>query len=350
MKILYIGDFSENFDEGLKNIAKTMHNVMSKKHEVDMLNVKELSLIKLWRILRNNKKYDIAHYFTAPTFSSFVLLKLLKLLNKANKTVISALHPKAEDYFKSPIKRRVVSSLLRVDTILYQYNPKVYEGFARRIFFFPNGVDVNRFSPIPPEKKLELRNELGLPEDKFIVLHVGHLSKKRNIGVFEKIQKASSDIQVVIVGSTYLEKDIELYSKLKGAGCIIFTGYVPQIEKLYQVADLYVFPVYWKNSINIPLTVLEAMSTNLPVVSLTYPGLFVFKGVSGVYFVYNEHELIETVLTIKEKLSKNILDVRTREAVKKWSLENLATLLDEYYNKILMEGDDGHEEGKTPMH
>lgn len=336
MRILLVGDFSDNLDEGMKNIAKYIFMMLLKSGEdVDKINIKKFpSHVILKNIILKNKNYDIIHYFTAPTFSSFIILKLLKLVNRNSKTVISALHPKAEDYLSHEVKRRVISSLLKVDAILYQYNPKIYTGLAKKLLFFPNGVDTKRFSPVPSrEKKIELREMLGLPKDKVIVLHVGHLSHKRNIGIFEKIQKMSQDIQVVIAGSTYLEKDIELYQRLKKVGCIVFTGYVPYIEQLYKAADIYVFPVPWKNSINMPLTVLEAMSTNLPVIALQYPGLYSLDGTPGLYFADNEKSLIEMIIKVKKNLDK--LQVKTRDTILEWSWVNLASTLIKYYEEII---------------
>lgn len=57
MEIMLIGDFSENFDEGMKNIAKYVYKYLSKKHNVKSLNVKHLiSRQTLENLKKNNIK------------------------------------------------------------------------------------------------------------------------------------------------------------------------------------------------------------------------------------------------------------------------------------------------------
>jgi len=170
-----------------------------------------------------------------------------------------------------------------------------------------------------------------------VVLHVGHLSKRRNLQLLARLQKTFNDIQVVVVGSTYVDKDQAIYRELIESGCKVIEGYVPNVEELYALSDCYVFPVKWGDSINIPLSVLEAMSCNLPVISFKYPALSIFEEGNGLYFVENEYELLKKVEEVKDLLSHNKIEIKTREKVLSYSWENLVKRLEDLYFRLLEE-------------
>ena len=56
-----------------------------------------------------------------------------------------------------------------------------YDLIGEKAEYLKTGVDTQRFCPIPKEQKSALREKYGLPTDKPIVLHVGHLKAKRNV-------------------------------------------------------------------------------------------------------------------------------------------------------------------------
>ena len=65
---------------------------------------------------------------------------------------------------------------------------------------------------------------------------------------------------------------------LEGDGVIILREAFPEINELYQASDIYCFPVTeLEGAMEIPLSVLEAMALNLPVITTRFgrlPELF----------------------------------------------------------------------------
>jgi glycosyltransferase involved in cell wall biosynthesis len=79
---------------------------------------------------------------------------------------------------------------------------------------------------------------------------------------------------VLIIGSTTAPYVPELAEKLRAGGVTVINEYIPDINRVYAMADVYVFPVMDPGgSIEIPLTVLEAMSCDTPVVTTRFRGL-----------------------------------------------------------------------------
>ena len=81
-------------------------------------------------------------------------------------------------------------------------------------------------------------------------------------------------------------------------GAIVLDSFLPDIEEIYRAADLFLFPVEQdRAAIGMPLSVLEAMACNLPVVTTPFGGLVrCFEGVSGVYFARTHQEFQEAVV------------------------------------------------------
>jgi glycosyltransferase involved in cell wall biosynthesis len=184
----------------------------------------------------------------------------------------------------------------------------------------PGGVDPNKFSPATTEEKLNLRRKYGFNPNSHILLHVGHFHKKRNLELLRSIHKLG-EYQILLVGSTSTERDRRLLNELRSSDVQIFTDFIVEIEDIYRLSDCYLFPVESSEaSIEIPLSVLEAMATNLPVVSTRFGGLpRIFKEGRGFFYAENSEEFLSKIGSLK-RLSR----IRTREMVLPYSWENVA--------------------------
>ena len=134
------------------------------------------------------------------------------------------------------------------------------------------GVDLTRFSPVNSERKFSIRKKYGfLPEDT-LLLHAGHINHGRNIEILQNL--FSKDKRIIIVGSTSTSVDHELKENLSRNGVTVIDSYIKNIEEIYQMSDVYIFPVRNDHSaIEFPLSILEAMACNLPVVTTPYGSL-----------------------------------------------------------------------------
>ena len=323
MRICLVGDFSGNHDEGMKNIANKLHESLKKNNSIYAFDLNRIYTISIWASLRKFEP-GIIFYIPGPSFFSFVFLTIMRVFTKNPKTVMFATHPKIRS-------GKHFIRLFRPDLLLTQ-SKKSEHFFAELKFktkFFPNGVDTEKFYPVTKEQKIKLREKWGINNNRFIILHIGHIKSNRNIGLLSRLN--SKDDQVIIVGSTLTQAEKELESKLRKLGCIVFNKYIEHIEEIYQLADAYIFPtVDQESSIEIPLSVLEAMSCNLPVITTKFRGLpDIFGSENGLFFVSSGDEIKNKIKIIRENTSK----VQTREMVSKFSWDQIYRELDDYLTK-----------------
>jgi glycosyltransferase involved in cell wall biosynthesis len=130
-------------------------------------------------------------------------------------------------------------------------------------------------------------------------------------------------------------KDVSLQRELEAKGIIVIDKYIECIEEIYQLSDCYVFPVTFEGGcIGIPLSVLEAMACNLPVVTTKFGGLpKLFREENAFIFVKGREEFIEKV-----SLAKNSSNIKTRKMVKQFTWDKIAESIMEVYDEVLEEG------------
>lgn len=340
MRICLLGEYNGNLDEGMRKSFYYITNELSKRHDLLPLDVRKVTAKSFWRNLKTFNP-QIVHFFPGATIKSFLLLKIISLYCHDAKTVISILQP----YFT--ISRHLIS-FIRPDLTLVQSErmEEFFNGMNCKTEFLPlGGVDVERFNPKLKESKNELREKYGVDTDKFVVLHVGSIKKGRNVLVLKKLQERNNN-QVIIVGAVSQGIHHEILHKLEKAGCRVWRKYFERVEEVYALSDCYVFPTILKNdsmgnatadSIEMPLSVLEAMACNLPVISTRFGALpRLFDGEAGLFFVDGEPDFAGAL----ENIKCGEIAINTREKVLPYSWEAIGKKLEEYYAGLIGTSDE----------
>jgi glycosyltransferase involved in cell wall biosynthesis len=330
MQVCLIGDFSELLDEGYKNISHYLAKELETRLELKKLDNKEINSVSFWKtalILRP----QIAHLLAQPTMSSLLFVILCRILWKDAKIVISALRP--EQFFANRLMQlnKFVLRLARPDLILVQsiYAKDKFEQLGCKTEILPNGVDIKRFSPVTRSEKSKLREKYDLDPARPVLLHVGHLEDARNLETLIPLVK--DRIQIVIAGSLYMGVNQTLIERLERSGLRILKGYQAHVEELYQLSDCYVFPLEPGNSLSMPLSVLEAMACNLPVVSTRFKGLeTAFCEGNGLKFI-NSPDDVAPAIGEMLNFSKRI---QTRDQVQSFSWNKIASRLCGFYSDV----------------
>ncbi|MBP3634672.1 MAG: glycosyltransferase family 4 protein [Oscillospiraceae bacterium] len=195
---------------------------------------------------------------------------------------------------------------------------------GKRVRYLKVGVDLDRFCPVCPEEKLRLREAYHLPKDKPIVLHVGHLKAGRNISCLADLDDR---YHVVLVASTLTipSRDAELRALLESRENVtIFDAYCPDIQQLYQLSDVYLFPVSRSGMcIDSPLSALEAAACGLPVVTTPFGELAQLILCEGFYEITSfEKDRLQELLDLALKEQKD-----TRKSVMKYDWNKAACQL-----------------------
>jgi glycosyltransferase involved in cell wall biosynthesis len=334
VNVCIIGDFSGNSDEGMKLVAQNLANKLSETQNLFRLDIHKALSLSVLREIRRFRP-DILHYVSGPSPISFILLRTL-LVNsqlqsrKKIKTVMSATQPWL------PFNSGSFLKYLKPDLLLSQSSQQksYFETLGFNVKYLPNGVDLSRFKPVTDVKKQELRAKYGLSDRKHILLHVGSVRERRGLDVMKSIAKLK-DWTVLIIGTTSSPLEKQFCSELVDEGCLVWREYIPEIHEIYQLSDVYAFPVENElGCIELPLSVLEAMACNLLVMTTKYGGFpELFTEGEGFYFVNNRNEMPEKLKTIfNEKTSAAI---QTRKKVSSLSWETITKNLAEFYCDLI---------------
>ncbi len=155
-----------------------------------------------------------------------------------------------------------------------------------RVTYMKTGVDTEKFTPVSDECSRELKKKYGFDPDKKLVLHVGHLNEGRNIRLLTKLDEK---YEALLVTSTLTrsEADPELKKALLSRPNIhIIDDYVPQIQEIYQLADVYFFPVVESGRcIDVPLSCMEAAACGKPIITTCFGEMKELSHVKGIVYL-----------------------------------------------------------------
>lgn len=339
MKICLVGDISGVLDEGAKNTTFHLAKTLSNKNKVLVVSPRSIVKPSIWLKLKTFTP-DVIHYIHGPTWRSFIITNFISLLSSHPVKVMSALRPKITSVQVRWLKVCLPDLLLVQST----RQKNTYECWGFRTHFFPAGVDIRRFNPVSEQNKSVLRLKYDLPEDAYIVLHVGQITHDRELNKLIPIQ-ASGKYQVIVIGARTIPQDNDIIDELERAGCIVRTSFIEHIEEVYQLADVYVFPGSDHSSsekvpldapaIEIPLSVLEAMACNLPVISGHFGGLSnLFNKNNGLVFADTSDEILKQLDRVRK-----MPEVNTRKQVLQFSWVKLSEELVDIYKGLLKEKD-----------
>ena len=330
MNIFILSNIGKALDEGQRNVATHLSNELSKRHNVYHVNAREnVFSKKFWKTLKRSEP-DIIHIFLRPNISTFIYGKILKGLCRGAKTVISALQPPLNPYLAEAI-----IPFLKPDLVLTLSDDtaRLFASLGCNTAFLDCGVNSQKFVPVDEEKKRALRKKYGIEKDKFVILHVGSITAGRNLLDMVDIQNNKDNNQILVVTNTTFTPDSRVYKELKESGCIILQEYFEHIEEIYQLADCYLFPTLNKSAcIELPLSILEAMACNLPVITTRFGALpRVFSEGEGLRFIDNKDDIH---LALK-KIKYQAISIKTREKVISHTWEKVARNLERIYTVLL---------------
>ena len=196
---------------------------------------------------------------------------------------------------------------------------------AYRVTYLKTGVDTQKFTPVSAKRAIELKKKYGFEPDRKVVLHVGHLNEGRNI---RQLMRISDEYQVLLVTSTLTknEEDHNLRQELLAKSNIkIIDHYLPNIQEIYQLADVYFFPVVESgHCIDVPLSCLEAAACDKPIVTTRFGEMKEFGGVCGFYYWDDLNTKIMNA-KLEEAMIANI--VETRKAVLPYDWKNVIDVI-----------------------
>lgn len=300
----------------------------------EIYSIKALSYIKKWHL-------DIIH-----TQTEFGVGTFARVIAKQYKIpLVHTYHTMYEDYigyitkghFDKPSKKLVeYFTKFYCDTTVEELivpTKKTYELFKekynydRNIHIIPTGIEIERFydENINKKRVLEIKQNLNIKNDDFVILYVGRLGYEKSIDFLIDAQATfvhkNPKCKLVIVGDgPDLPKFEKQVKKLKIEENVIFTGKVPWEDVPFYYNICTVFSTASKTETQ-GLTVIEAMAAGRPVICIDDESFrnVVINGLDG-YLFKNKKEYKKIIL--------NLFD--NKETVKK--LGNQARISSEVYS------------------
>lgn len=137
------------------------------------------------------------------------------------------------------------------------------------------GVDENKFSfEMSEEEKNNLREELGLNKDDYVISYVAELNKNKNqimiINAMKELIKYKNNIKLLLIGDGKLREFLKNEISKNNLGKnISLLGYRKDVPKILKITDLYIST---SKREGLPVNLIEAMMTGLPIIATNCRG------------------------------------------------------------------------------
>jgi len=286
--------------------------------------------------LMREQNYSFIHTHT-PIASAVVRLAAHKTRTK----VIYTAHG-FHFYNGAPIKNWIVfypveKWLSKYTDVLITINKEDYkrakEHFrARKTVYIPGvGVDTKKF--VPRESGRErIRFELGLSEDKLLLLSVGELNENKNHESVIRAIRGVSNITYAIVGKGELKGRLEEIANDCGVDLRLM-GFRTDVADFYDAADVYILPSL-REGLNVSL--MEAMASSLLCLAGKIRGNvdLIDEDKGGYLFSPKSEDEIRKAITKMDNLS---VDERKEKGeynlqkIKKYDLQTVEKTVSEIY-------------------
>ena len=246
-KYLDIGVYHVQVSLGKKDIM--IGHTKALKEKLDELNVDIVHALGVFPDFALSRMGYPGH---VTTLRNFVYEDYPVKFGKALGTVMAKMHLYA--------MKRTVQTWTCSESLAKKYKEELKLEFP----YIQNGVNVSKFTRPSDEEKIVMREKLGLPKDKIILVYAGQFIARKDqrflLELFEE-ERALDDYVLLLLGDG--ADYAELKEKYGALGNVIMIGSVNNVNEYLQASDIYIAS---SKSEGLPNGVLEAMATGLPVI------------------------------------------------------------------------------------
>ena len=190
-----------------------------------------------------------------------------------------------------------------------------------------NGISINRFNK--SIAKEDIRNKLGIPNDCYIIGHVGRFTKQKNhefiVDVFNEIHKKRKNTFLLLVGSGVEKKNIidKLHGLKLDSNYMILENR-KDIPELLNAMDCFIFPSIFEG---LGISFIEAQIARIP--------CFISNNVPRHAIISNMVVSLPLSLSCEE-WSENIINYKKPEQIivndEGWDIANVVDNLEKMYS------------------
>lgn len=206
-----------------------------------------------------------------------------------------------------------------------------------KIRYIPNFVAKSEFYEQTQAKKNATRQELGIPQDKFVVFGDGQVQARKGVDDFAKLAEANPDYQFIWAGGFSFGKITDGYDHFKQLvenppKNLTFTGIIDRkkLVDYLNMADLFLLPSFDEL---FPMSVLEAFSCGTPVL---LRDLDLYRAIIDGYYLAGKdfaemNEQLRFAATHPEVLARQ--QELSRKASQQYSEDHLAEIWRDFYRE-----------------
>lgn len=134
-----------------------------------------------------------------------------------------------------------------------------------KVIVIPNAIDTEKYK-YDSHARSQLREELGINSDAFVVGHVGRFKHQKNhrflLEAFHALLCEKPNAVLLLIGEGRKVEEIRMLAEKMGiAERVIFTGVRQDMDRLYSTMDVFCLPSYYEG---MPLVAWEAQCNGLP--------------------------------------------------------------------------------------
>lgn len=127
-----------------------------------------------------------------------------------------------------------------------------------------NAINLNSFK-YDQNKRSSFREKYSIPNDAFVIGHIGRFSKEKNqkyiIDIFKDVLKSRPNTKLILAGDGKTQKKIKSYAKKININKnIIFTGLIEETASFYSAIDVFVLPSLYEG---LPVCCIEAQASGV---------------------------------------------------------------------------------------
>ena len=135
----------------------------------------------------------------------------------------------------------------------------------KNVYVLNNAIDLDSFKYDKKVRK-EIRKELNISDDKFVIGHVGRFVQQKNhtfiLDIFNEVYKENKNALLVLVGQGPLVDEMKnKCNELNISEAVMFVGQRTDVNKLYQAFDYFLFPSLYEG---LGMVAIEAQCAGLP--------------------------------------------------------------------------------------
>lgn len=300
-----------------------------------------LNILRLARYFKRLNP-DIVH---SHTYFSNTIGRIAGKLAQVS-VIITHVHNTYHNYSK---RNHLIERVLSVNTdkiiccskAVRNYVLKTEKIEARKTIVINNGIDLRLFHE--QGSGSTLRKSLKMGDNVPVVITVASLTEKKGhrylLKALKIIKGKCNSLKALIVGDGPLRHELRNIAGEYGLqDSVIFTGQREDIRELLEISDLFVLPSLQEG---LPLAVIEAMSTGLPVIATAVGGVpdVIDDGKTGILVPFGNLEaLSNAVLTLlaDPKKKERIGRCGQRAAIDNFGSEKMVAEVDKLYRACLL--------------